>query len=323
MPRQARLDIAGQLYHVIARWNERRKIFCSNEDYEDFLSRLKEGLGKTDNKCLAWCLMPNHFHLLILRGTRPLAELMRRLMTGYVVNFNLRYRRAGHLFQNRYKAILCEAEEYLMELVAYIHLNPLRAKLVRSTEELEKYKWCGHGALTGRTKNNFMERDYILSHFGENAGKAVQKYKAFIEDRCGKYEHGEYSGGGLIKSMGGLNNVLNIRKSGAAEISDDRILGSGDFVGEVLKASEKNSQKLESIEDIRQEVEKITGISFSEIAGVSRERGIAKARALYCYLAKEKAGMTGVELMEELGISSSGISRLTARGISEKVRNVP
>jgi len=203
MPRHGRIDIAGQLYHVIARGNERRAIFIKKEDYDDFILRFTTNMEKTGNKCLAWCLMPNHFHLLILRGEKPLAELMRRLMTGYAVSFNIRHRRAGHLFQNRYKAILCNKEEYLQELVAYIHLNPLRAKLVKDLPALEKYPWCGHGALMGTKKSDFLERDYVLSHFGDSSAA----YEAFLRERQDKHKRGEYSGGGLINSMGGLLNV--------------------------------------------------------------------------------------------------------------------
>ena len=223
MPRQARIDLAGYMYHVIARGNERRKIFLEKEDYENFLSRFKAALDKTDGKCLAWCLMPNHFHLLILRGKQPLAELMSRLMTGHAISFNIRHRRSGHLFQNRYKGILCDEEEYLRELVAYIHLNPLRAKLVHDFRELEKYKWCGHGALMGKHKAGFLEREYTLGHFGESERKAVQCYETFLKDRRDKYKSGEYSGGGLIKSIGGLGNVLTFRRSGEKELFDDRI----------------------------------------------------------------------------------------------------
>ena len=142
MPRQPRIDISETLYHVIARGIEGRRIFVHEFDYMDFLDRLGRGLQKNGSKCLAYSLLGNHFHLLILRGQRPLAELMRRLMTGYAVSFNLRRRRTGHLFQNRYKAILCDYEAYFLELIAYIHLNPLRAGFVESLQDLRKYRWC-------------------------------------------------------------------------------------------------------------------------------------------------------------------------------------
>ena len=150
MPRKARVDIAGGLYHVIALGNERKNIFSDDDDYAEFLERVKRSVLETGQKCLAWSLLPNHFHLLILRGKRPLSDMMRRLMTGYVGYFNRKYRRAGHLFQNRYKAILCEEEEYLLELTAYIHLNPLRAGLAKHYRELSNYKWCGHGEIMGQ-----------------------------------------------------------------------------------------------------------------------------------------------------------------------------
>ena len=150
MPRQSRIDYPGYLYHVMARGIERRKIFIGETDYEDFMGRLEKCLRKTDSRCLAFSLLPNHFHLLILRGQNSLAEFMWRLMTGYAVNFNRRHNRVGHLFQNRYKAVLCDLDSYLLELVAYIHLNPLRAGLVKGLGALRKYRWCGHGTVMGR-----------------------------------------------------------------------------------------------------------------------------------------------------------------------------
>lgn len=314
MPRKARIDVAGQLYHVIARGNERGKIFLEEEDYENFIGRLRSGLNITGNKCLAWCLIPNHFHLVILRGKRPLSDLMRRLMTGYVVSFNITHKRVGHLFQNRYKAIMCEEEEYLLELVSYIHLNPLRAKLVRNYEGLGNYKWCGHGAMIGERSCDFMERDYVLGHFGGKDRMAVSRYEAFMRERIGAHKGGEYSGGGLIKSLGGLTNVLASRSAGEREMFDDRVLGGGDFVEAVLKESEGKSDAEVSVEDVRKEVEQKSGLPFKEISGRGRGREISRARALYCYLAKEKAGARGMELMKELRMSSGGISRLIIRG---------
>ena len=160
---------------MIARGIERRKIFIDADDYSDFLARLEAALERTGGKCLAWCLMPNHFHLLILRAKRPLSELMRRLMTGYAVAFNIRHRLTGHLFQNRYKGILCEQEEYLRELVAYIHLNPLRANLARDIDGLGKYRWCGHG-VARRDKPGFLDRLYsrYFGDTGKQAGRTIR-----------------------------------------------------------------------------------------------------------------------------------------------------
>ena len=153
MPRQKRLDAPGQLQHVMARGIERRKIFLDDKDRESFLERLANILEETQTQCYAWALIPNHFHLLLRTGPTPLSKVMRRLMTGYAVTFNKRHKRAGHLFQNRYKSVVCEEDAYLLELIRYIHLNPLRAGLVKDLKELDKYPWTGHSAILGRRKN--------------------------------------------------------------------------------------------------------------------------------------------------------------------------
>ena len=153
MPRQRRLDAPGLLQHVMARGIERREIFHDDKDRNSFLERLAIILEETQSQCYAWSLIPNHFHLLIRTGTTPLSKVMRRLMTGHAVTFNKRHKRSGHLFQNRYKSIICEEDPYLLELIRYIHLNPLRAKLVQDLKELDKYPWTGHSAILGRRKN--------------------------------------------------------------------------------------------------------------------------------------------------------------------------
>lgn len=314
MPRKARIDIEGCLYHVVGRGIERGRIFLDEPDYEDFLERLKNGLEKTGAQCLAWCLMPNHFHLLIHRRQRSLSELMKRVMTGYAVGFNITHRRSGHLFQNRYKAILCDAEEYLLELVAYIHLNPLRAGIVKNPGELTRYKWSGHGALAGKCACDFIEKDSVWRHFGKNRREAVSRYEVFVKERAGKYKGGEYSGGGLIKSIGGLANVLSFRRSGEMELSDDRVLGSGDFVERILKEAGDSPKRRAKIEEIMCEVEKNTGVSAKDIASRSQCRKTVEVRAVYCYRAKEQGGVKGVFLMKQLGMSSGAISHLVERG---------
>jgi len=153
MPRQARLDAPGVLQHVMARGIERRKIFWDDKDRTSFLERLALILEETQTQCYAWALIPNHFHILLRTGPTPLSKVMRRLMTGYAVTFNIRHRRSGHLFQNRYKSVVCEEDPYLLELIRYIHLNPLRAKLVEDLKALDKYQWTGHNAILGRRKN--------------------------------------------------------------------------------------------------------------------------------------------------------------------------
>jgi len=172
MPRKARLDAPGVLHHIMIRGIERRKIFTNDKDREDFLDRLSMLLPETKTPCYAWAFLPNHAHFLFRTGQVPLATVMRRLLTGYVVSFNRRHRRHGHLFQNRYKSIVCQEDVYLRELVRYIHLNPMRAGIVPTLRELNGYAYCGHSVLMGKNKRIWQDVDYVLSHFGETARKA-------------------------------------------------------------------------------------------------------------------------------------------------------
>ena len=147
MPRQARLDVPGALHHIMVRGINKSSIFKDDQDKNLFPERL--GQNVIDGKCsvYAWVIMENHVHLLFKSGQQGISAAMRKLLTGYVINFNRRHKRYGHLFQNRYKSSLCQEDSYLLELVRYIHLNPLRAKLVMNIGSLEGYPSAGHGVI--------------------------------------------------------------------------------------------------------------------------------------------------------------------------------
>jgi putative transposase len=137
MPRKARIDAPGALHHIIVRGIDRNPIFKGSEDYENFLVRLGRILQETSTTCYAWALIPNHVHLLLRTGTTPISSVMRRLLTGYAQYFNRLHNRHGYLFQNRYKSFLCETDPYLLELVRYIHLNPIRANILHDIKTLD------------------------------------------------------------------------------------------------------------------------------------------------------------------------------------------
>lgn len=166
MPRNARLDIPGLLQHVIVRGIEKSDIFLDDKDRQSFCDRFSSLLRETNTECLAWSLMSNHFHLLLRPRQVKLGIFMRRLLTGYAITFNLRHQRSGHLFQNRYKSIVCEEEQYLLELVRYIHLNPLRAGLVKDLNQLDSYPWSGHTVLMGNMTFTAQQTEEILARFG-------------------------------------------------------------------------------------------------------------------------------------------------------------
>ena len=155
MPRIRRILLPGAIYHIIGRGIERRKIFLDTGDREEFLTRLEKSLCSSSYQCFAWALMPNHYHLLVRSSEKPLSSLMGPFLTGYAGRFNRRHKRVGHVFQNRYKSILCQEDAYLLELVRYIHLNPLRGRLVADIKELKRYPWYGHSCLLGKTRRDF------------------------------------------------------------------------------------------------------------------------------------------------------------------------
>jgi putative transposase len=189
MPRGARLDVPGTLHHVMVRGIERRTIVDEDEDREDFLSRVGTLAGETGTAIYAWALMGNHAHILLRSGAGGLPTFMRRLLSGYAASYNRRHRRHGHLFQNRYKSIVCEEDPYFKELVRYIHLNPVRAKLVDSLGKLERYPWCGHGVVLGRRRWDWQDRDYVLSWFGRKEGEAREAYRRFAHSALDRLAH--------------------------------------------------------------------------------------------------------------------------------------
>src|SRR3972149_430615 len=217
MPRQARLDAPGTLHHVILRGLERGAIVRDDQDREAFVTRLGTVAQATGTPIYAWALLPNHAHLLLRSGAAGLPRFMRRLLTGYAVTFNRRHKRVGHLFQNRYKSIVCEEDVYFRELVRYIHLNPLRAKLVADVRTLDRYPWCGHATVVGRIPRAWQDRRTVLGWFGETGRRAVRAYRNYVREGIPVGHRPELVGGGLVRSAGGGGEVRALRRQQGPE----------------------------------------------------------------------------------------------------------
>ena len=185
MPRRARLDAPGTLHHVIVRGIEKRRIVNDVADRKNFVKRLAELSAGTKTTIYAWALMSNHAHILLRSSQMGLSGIMRRLLTGYAVSYNRRHRRWGYLFQNRYKSIVCDEDAYFTELVRYIHLNPLRAKLVKSLAQLDRYRWSGHGVLMGIVKKELGDVPHIYSLIFVNIVLSRVYAKKVKNRRCG------------------------------------------------------------------------------------------------------------------------------------------
>lgn len=213
MPRKSRIDAPGTLHHIITRGIERRDIFKDDHDRDNFINRLGGILEETETRCLAWALMSNHFHLLLKTGKDPIATVMRRVLTGYAVSYNRRHCRSGHLFQNRYKSILCQEDAYLLELVRYIHLNPIRAGIVTGLEDLDHYVFTGHSALMGKVRREWQDTGSVLGLYGEKVCTARGRYRTFILEGISQGKRPELTGGGLIRSAGGWEEVKKMRET--------------------------------------------------------------------------------------------------------------
>jgi hypothetical protein len=240
---------------------------------------------------------------------------MRRLLTGYAIGFNRKYRRFGHLFQNRYKSIICDLDRYLLELVRYIHLNPLRAGVVRSLAELENYHWCGHGILAGKQKNDWQEKDFVLGFLGSSGKKAVRAYVEYIEAGEGVGRRPELVGGGLIRSMGGWSQVLSLRKKGGAEAYDERILGDGDFVQGILReADQKLARQIRarkmsgSVSKIIKERCRERGINEDELRSGSQRRAVSGLRRELCFYLYRELGIPMAEIARQVGVGTTGVA---------------
>ena len=180
MPRSSRIDAPGLLHHVMIRGIEKRAIFRDDKDRDDFMNRLSELLPQTQTQCFAWVLMRNHVHLLLRSGNVGISQLMRRLLTGYAVYFNLKYNRHGPLFQNRFKSIICQENAYFKELVRYIHLNPVRKNGIDDINQLNEYPYGGHSALVGKHKRGWQETDYVLSYFGYSVSNCQSHLEGLV-----------------------------------------------------------------------------------------------------------------------------------------------
>ncbi len=321
MARGPRLDTPGSLHHVIVRGIERRRIFESEKDRQDFLARLETVVTEGKATCYAWALIPNHAHLLLRTGAVPLAQLMRRLLTGYAVSFNLRHQRTGHLFQNRYKSIICEEDPYLLELVRYIHLNCIRAGLVRGMEELDQYRWSGHSALMGNQDRPWQAREEVLSYFGSREGVARRKYRQFVFEGISLGRREELATGFKKGDTEGRSRGLETK-------SDARILGSGKFVEKMLAEEARGDQKRTlankrriGIAELVNSVGNVFGVTGGEVIRGSQRQTVSLARSVACYLGSRDLGKTGRELSEQFNLTPAAIHYAVLRGEKYLIEN--
>ncbi len=305
---------------------ERRPLFRDDRDRDDFLRRLGSLAESGTLTVYAWALLPNHVHLLVRTGTRPLARTMRSLLTGYAGAFNRRHRRAGHLFQNRYRSIVVEEEAYFLELVRYLHLNPIRGGLVPDLRALERHPYTGHAALMGKVPRPWQATGEVLGHFAKALRRARAHYRTFVAAGVPLGRRPELQGGGLIRSLGGWQAVRDLRRGREAYTGDERILGSSEFIESVRREVEERAGQEEKarrrsvpLATLVRRMGESLGLEPEGILGRSRSRAATRARQILAYVWVERLGRRASELARVLGQTRGNVSLAAKRG-AEMVR---
>lgn len=330
MPRAARIDAPGALHHVIARGIEGRPLFHDDEDRADFSSRLARLAAEGAFQVYAWALLPNHVHLLCETAGLPLSTAMQRLLTGYAVTFNKRHGRRGHLFQNRFRSLLCQREPYLKELVRYIHLNPVRAGVLRSLEELGGWPWSGHSALLGRIPRPWQETGRVLSFFAHSPQAARTAYLRFIASGLSRAPRDLGLERLPLPSSGNWSEVVPRRHRGEFRSTVERcILGDRRFVAEMIGRMERRQQRSFRLDASRPDMASVCrraceawGLSAGELCAGSRRRPVVEARMALSWLAVRELGYSGAEVARFLGVSTSCITRAAAHPMPDGVETL-
>jgi putative transposase len=314
MPRGPRLDSAGVLHHVIGRGIERRTIFRDDTDRDDFVARLSTLVLKTATPLYAWALIPNHFHLLVRSGAAPISTLMGTLLGGYARAFNRRHHRVGYLFQGRFKSIVVEEEPYFLELVRYIHLNPVRASIVAGLEALDTYPWAGHAGLLSRTVPAWQDTRFVLAQFAAAAGPARRQYRAFVADRLQEGARPELVGGGLRRSRAGWLFTEKLARGRENWTFDERVLGSSEFVQRLIDDARRPTpappvDPAAVMPHIIRRVAQHYQLGTAEIVGNGHRPAAVAARAIVSYLALCRHGLTLSAVAAYLGVSRFSVAR--------------
>ncbi len=288
MARPLRIEYPGAFYHITSRGNERKNIFKSARDREKFLSYLASSTERYGAEIHVYCLMTNHYHLLLETPLGNLSQIMRHINGAYTAYFNTRRQRDGHLFQGRYKAIVVDADEYAGELSRYIHLNPVRAGMVERPEE---YRWSSYQYYIDlRKKPQWLKTDFILDYFGKKVSTAQKRYREFVSAFVNK----KYG-------------------SPLEETVASTILGSIDFVDEI-KDKYLDGKKVDR--NLPALAELTTGPTIEEISNevkVVMEEDTALSRKASLYLCHRYSRRTLKEIGSYFGIGESAVSQASHR----------
>lgn len=291
MARKPRIHLPGGLYHVIFRGNGGQDLFLTDADRYRFYLLLQEGTNRFGYKVHAFCLMTNHIHLAVQVSDIPLSRGMQNLSFRYTRWINWREKRTGHLFQGRYKAVLVDAESYLLELVRYIHLNPVRVGICTNPAD---YPWSGHHGYLGKEVLPWLTTNWMLSQLGNSVAGAQAAYSSFVLDGLDEEYRPEFHGAGV----------------------DSRLLGDDDFMDKCLSGIGHRALQL-TAQQIIEQVCLVYHLDSSILQAKSQQRITSEARAVAGWLARELGCVTLSDiarlLNRDVGSISSAVRRLSDR----------
>ncbi|MDO8446576.1 MAG: transposase [Deltaproteobacteria bacterium] len=274
MARKPRIEYEGALYHVITRGNQKQKIFKESLDYRKFLDNISAYKQRYHFRIYAYVLMTNHVHLLIETQEVPLSKILQGINQSYTMYYNHKYKTVGHLFQGRYKAILCDRDRYLLTLLKYIHYNPLRAQIV---ETLDNYPWSSYKVyFTEENRSDIIDTKQVLALFSENKVIAQKQYKAFMND-------------GVPVEKDDIYATIDHRVLGDDQFIENTALKYGGFIKKERRKKEFTLSK------IGRTLEKRYHVSLEDMQSWRRTSQILTVRRLFSLIAKEY-GYTGREI---------------------------
>lgn len=306
MTRPRRVEFEGALYHVLARGNNKQDIFGDVADRRHYLALVERYHARYVFRLYAFVLMTNHVHLLVETGETPLSKIMQCLQTSYTQYFNRKYQRVGHLFQGRYKSILCERESYLLELTRYIHLNPVRAGIVQRPEQ---YPWSSYQSFIGRARMPCVDHDLVLKMLGNRGEGAARRYQQFVAEAIDAQMTGTYY-----------------------KTKEQVYLGSEDYIDSVKKkihngvplGKERRARGI-TLAQVLEGTASCAGLDRALLTGKGGGQLTTMARALAIYLARVDGRCTVNEIATTLGIHPSTVTRAVARleeRLEEKNKNI-
>lgn len=310
MPTKKRITVPGTLAHIMARGISGKPVFKDNEDRQYFLDLFAEEINKTGYICYAWALMSTHYHFVVRCSEKPLHMLMRNLNSKYAKYLNRKNGERGYVFQDRFKSIISQDQNYLEELIRYVHLNPLRAGICKTIKSLDTYRWCGHGVLLGNFNASFQMTDSVLRHFDSNKTAAKERYREFV---C--------KGINIIKDDWIIESVRKSNKGIVKKNNPDCwVIGDREFVCSVIQKNEENIRLSRSIREnwtldkVILKVAKMHGVNEKEILTRSRLTKGSDVRKKFAFISCRLLGFSLSEVAKYLDVSGPCVSWAVKKG---------